>query len=178
MSDKDMSGNDMSDNDMSANKRATARRRNQRLAGAFGLLLAGAMAGGLLAATSSASAADTTTSVVAATAAPTAPADRGRSVRPGETALTGADAEKAKAAALKAVPGGTVDRVETDADGATYEVHVTKADGSRVTVKLDKSFKVTSIEDGCGPGGPGGRGGADRTRPTGGTAPTASGAAV
>ena len=33
-------------------------------------------------------------------------------------------------------------RAETDAQGATYEVHMKKADGSDVTVKLDANFKV------------------------------------
>lgn len=64
--------------------------------------------------------------------------------------LTGADADKARAAALAAVPGATVDRVETDADGAVYEAHMTKSDGTKVTVKLDKDFKVTATEDGMG----------------------------
>jgi uncharacterized membrane protein YkoI len=67
-----------------------------------------------------------------------------------ETELTGADAEKAKAAALEAVPGGTIERVETDADGDAYEVHMHKADGTPVTVKLDENFKVTSVEEGRG----------------------------
>ena len=65
-----------------------------------------------------------------------------------ETLLTGDTATKAKAAALAAVPGGTIQRVENDAEGATYEAHMTKADGSEVTVKLDASFKVTSLETG------------------------------
>jgi uncharacterized membrane protein YkoI len=65
-----------------------------------------------------------------------------------ETVLTGDKATKATAAATAAVPGGTLERVETDAEGATYEAHVTKADGSQVTVKLDANFKVTSIEQG------------------------------
>jgi uncharacterized membrane protein YkoI len=77
-----------------------------------------------------------------------------------ETALTGDDAAKATAAAQAAVPGATVDRVETDADGATYEVHMTKADGSEVTVKLDANFAVTATEadsaDGRGHGHRGG----------------------
>jgi uncharacterized membrane protein YkoI len=51
-----------------------------------------------------------------------------------------------QAAALAAVPGGTIQRVENDAEGATYEAHMTKADGSHVTVKLDASFNVTSID--------------------------------
>ena len=45
-------------------------------------------------------------------------------------------------------PGATAQRVETDADGDAYEVHMTKADGSIVTVKLDSSFKVTQTVDG------------------------------
>ncbi|HEV7526269.1 MAG TPA: hypothetical protein VGP92_14955 [Acidimicrobiia bacterium] len=65
-----------------------------------------------------------------------------------EVLLTGDAATKADAAARKAVPGGTIQRVENDAEGATYEAHVTKSDGSQVTVKLDASFKVTSVETG------------------------------
>ena len=65
-----------------------------------------------------------------------------------EKVLTGDDATKAKAAAEAAVAGGTVQRVETDAEGAAYEAHVTKSDGSQVTVKMDSGFKVTSTEDG------------------------------
>jgi uncharacterized membrane protein YkoI len=64
-----------------------------------------------------------------------------------EELLAGDTAEKAKAAALQAVPGGTVLRVETDAEGAAYEAHMTKSDGTRVTVKMDSNFKVTSTED-------------------------------
>ena len=74
--------------------------------------------------------------------------------RPDETQLTGSDAAKAKAAALKAVPGGTVYRVETDAGDAAYEAHMTKPDGSPVTVKMDKTFTVTAVEDGMGKGDP------------------------
>ena len=84
-----------------------------------------------------------------------------------ETLLTGDTAEKVKAAALAAVPGGTIQRVETDAEGSPYEAHMTKSDGSRVTVKVDKDFKVTSVEnDGAGPGGPGRSGGARPTTST------------
>ena len=44
------------------------------------------------------------------------------------------------------VPGGTVVRVETDADGnATYEAHMTKADGTPVTVYVDSSFQFVSL---------------------------------
>ena len=65
-----------------------------------------------------------------------------------EELLTGDNAEKVKAAAQAAVPGATIDRVETDAEGAAFEAHITKSDGSDATVKLDANFTVTSVEDG------------------------------
>lgn len=71
---------------------------------------------------------------------------------PAETLLTGTTAAKVKAAALAAVPGGTVTRLETDSDGAAYEAHVTKSDGTVVTVEVDSSFKVTATEQGFGRG--------------------------
>ena len=82
-----------------------------------------------------------------------------------ETELTGDDLAKATAAAQAAVPDGTVVRAETDADGATYEVHMTKADGSEVTVELDASFTVTATETG-GHGGGGHKGGGHRNGET------------
>ena len=71
--------------------------------------------------------------------------------------------DKAQAAAEEAVPDATAQRIETDAEGAAYEVHMTRSDGSIVTVKLDSNFAVTATETdegrgGCG-GGHGGRGG-------------------
>jgi hypothetical protein len=74
-----------------------------------------------------------------------------------EELLTGDTADKVRAAALAAVPGGTVQRVETDAEGSPYEAHMTKSDGTRVTVKVGSDFRVTNIENdaaGHGPGGP------------------------
>ena len=71
---------------------------------------------------------------------------------PGETLLTGTTAEKVKAAALAAVPGATIIRVETDSAGSPYEAHITKADGTRVTLKIDASFKVTATQQGFGSG--------------------------
>jgi uncharacterized membrane protein YkoI len=69
--------------------------------------------------------------------------------RPDETLLTGDDASKVSAAALARFPGGTIERVETDADGnAKYESHMTKADGSRVTVYVNADFEVVSVESG------------------------------
>jgi hypothetical protein len=94
---------------------------------------------------------------------------------PGETLLTGDAATKAKAAALAAVPGATVIRVETDSSGAgTYEAHLKKSDGTEVTVLMDKSFTVTSTVNGFGGGGPGGQGGPGMRGPGGPESPSGS----
>ena len=69
--------------------------------------------------------------------------------RSDETLLTGDSAAKVREAALAKVSGGTIDRVETDADGhAAYEAHMTRSDGSRVTVYVNKAFEVVSVENG------------------------------
>ena len=65
-----------------------------------------------------------------------------------EALLTGDAATQVTAAAQGAVHGATVDRVENDAEGATYEAHMTKSDGSKVTVKVNADFSVASTEDG------------------------------
>jgi hypothetical protein len=129
-----------------------ARRRTKRMGIAAGLLAAGALGGALLASALPASADPTASPSSPSSAAAGQPGGRpaGGGQRSDETPLTGADAEKAEAAALKAVPGATIDRVETDADGAVYEAHVTKADGTKVTVKFDKDFNVTAVQDGMG----------------------------
>jgi hypothetical protein len=124
-------------------------------------LVTGAIAGGALlgaagiagAATSSGATASNTATAVTPAAGASDPATVTHGT--GETLLTGTTAEKVNAAALAAVPGGTIVRVETDSGGAEYEAHMTKADGSTVTVKLDSNFKVTATEDGFGSGGPG-----------------------
>jgi len=70
--------------------------------------------------------------------------------RSDETHLTGDTAAKVREAALAKVSGGTIDRVETDADGhAAYEAHMTRSDGSRVTVYVNKAFEVVSVENGA-----------------------------
>jgi hypothetical protein len=57
------------------------------------------------------------------------------------------------AVANDAVPGATIVRVETEADGnAKYEAHVVKSDGSLATVYVDENFKLVSVQTG-GPGG-------------------------
>jgi uncharacterized membrane protein YkoI len=64
-----------------------------------------------------------------------------------EQLLTGDTAARVEAAAIAAHPGATVQRVETDAEGAAYEAHIRKADGTTATVKLDASFNVTATEE-------------------------------
>src|SRR5690349_2534305 len=94
-----------------------------------GVLLGGAMAGAVAVGMMSASA-----SSGGSTAPPSTHASQ--HAAPGEVALTGAKAATARAAALKAVPGGTIERIETDSGDAAYEAHMTKADGTQVTVKF------------------------------------------
>jgi hypothetical protein len=65
-----------------------------------------------------------------------------------ETLLTGDTATQVTAAAKAAVTDATVDRVENDAEGAAYEAHMTKADGTHVTVKVNADFSVAGIETG------------------------------
>jgi len=125
-------------------------------AGLVGTTLVGGAAGAAFL-TGTANAAESTTATAGSSSAPAA--SGGGAARPAETLLTGDTAEKVKAAALAAVPGGTVHRVETDSDGSPYEAHMTKADGSHVTVKVDANFAVSSIDaDGAGQSGHGGHG--------------------
>jgi hypothetical protein len=63
-----------------------------------------------------------------------------------EQPLTGDVASKVRDAALAKVDGGTIERVETDADhGSPYEAHVRKADGTELEVLVNKSFEVTAV---------------------------------
>ena len=126
-------------------------RTPRRWIGAAGLLGAGLLAGGILAGSHIADAASPTNSNATTAAASSGRVDPATMAHgPGETLLTGTTAAKVTAAAKAAAPGATIIRVETDAQGAAYEAHMKKADGSYVTVKLDKSFNVTSTVDGFG----------------------------
>ena len=154
-------------------------------AAVFGLALGGGLlAGSVLGAPGSSSAAspavavvataaDSSSTATAAAAAPAAPANP-------ETPLTGDVATQVTGAAQAAVPGGTIDRVETDNDGV-YEAHVTKADGTHVIVQVGADYAVTGTIDQPqgGPGGPGGQGGpgAGETALTGDTATKVTAAA-
>jgi hypothetical protein len=118
---------------------------------AAGLIAAGVIAGGVLAGTLAAGAQSSSSGSSSSDSSTTATAaDRGNHAGPGETLLTGTTAPKVRAAALAAVPDGTIIRVETDSDGSPFEAHMTKADGTEVTVKIDKAFKVTAIQAGHG----------------------------
>jgi hypothetical protein len=65
----------------------------------------------------------------------------------GEGTLSGPNADKATSAALKATGGGTANSVERDSEnGATYEVEVTRTDGTTVDVRLDENFQLVVIE--------------------------------
>ena len=60
---------------------------------------------------------------------------------------TRAQAQAAVAAALRATGGGEANAVERDGEnGATWEVEVTKPDGSTVDVRLGSALDVVVIE--------------------------------
>ena len=61
--------------------------------------------------------------------------------------IGGAQADRARAAALAVTRGGTVNAVERESeDGATYEVEVTRKDGTTVDVLLDRSFGLVAVD--------------------------------
>lgn len=65
----------------------------------------------------------------------------------GEGTVTGPDADRATAAALEATSGGHANSVERDTEnGATWEVEVTRPDGTTVDVRLDDGYGVVVIE--------------------------------
>jgi hypothetical protein len=108
--------------------------------GSYGVASA-ASGNGSSSSSGSASAAATTTQAQAPHGAPW-----GRQ-RSDETPLTGDALAKVTAIAKEKVPGGTIVRVETDADGhAAYEAHMTRSDGTPVTVYVDKNFDFVSVE--------------------------------
>jgi hypothetical protein len=123
---------------------------------ALALGLAAGSYGIASAASGSGSSSSSGLSLAAAAAPSTQPQGWGRQ-RSDETLLAGDTAAKVQAAATAKVTGATVSRVETDADGnAAYEVHMVRADGSLVTVYVNKSFDVVSVQGGM-PGGPHGQ---------------------
>ena len=97
---------------------------------------------------SSSSAATTTTPAQAAPqGAPSGGGQPWGGRRSDETLLTGDTAATVREAALAEVSGGTIVRIETDADGnAKYEAHMTKADGTPVTVYVDANYTFVSTQ--------------------------------
>ena len=115
-------------------------------AGSYGLASAASGSGS---STGSIAAATTTTGSTPATA----PQGWGPQ-RSDETQLTGDALAKVTAVAKDALPGATIVRVETDADGnAKYEAHAIESDGTMATVYVDDSFKLVRVETGGRPGG-------------------------
>jgi hypothetical protein len=159
-----------------------------------GLLVGGAAAGALVVSAANAATADpslTAASSGSSSGEGTAPGRsgeggqgrgfaQGEGRNPDERSVSANVAAKLTAAAQKAVPGGTVIRIETDSGPAEYEAHMKRSDGSLVTVKFDKDYTVTGVEDGMGtgPGGSastGGRhGGSGGERPSGGSTESGS----
>jgi hypothetical protein len=101
--------------------------------------------------TTGTSTATTTPSTTAPSSTPAAapdPAQPWGGQRSDETPLTGDALAKVTAVASSNVSGGTVVRVETDADGhAKYEAHMTDANRNPVTVYVDADFNVVSVEN-------------------------------
>ena len=65
----------------------------------------------------------------------------------GESSVSGPQADAATSAALAATKGGTANSVEGDGEnGATWEVEVTRPDGTTVDVRLDENYHVVVIE--------------------------------
>jgi hypothetical protein len=108
----------------------------------------GAGSYGIASAASGTTAATTTTTPAQTGPAPPSQGQPWGGQRSDETLLTGEKLAKVRAAAVAKVgSGATVVRVETDADGnAKYEAHMTKSDGTPVTVYVDASFAVVSVE--------------------------------
>jgi hypothetical protein len=60
---------------------------------------------------------------------------------------SGPEADRARAAALQHLGGGTAGSVERDSEGgATWEVEVTTAGGGVVDVRLDADYRVVAVE--------------------------------
>lgn len=134
--------------------------RNIRSMLVTGAAVAAAVVGGAAianAATSSSSTNSASSSSTSATASapPHFPAHGTAAHEDAEKTVTGTPAEKAKAAAVKHLGGGTATEVTTDYTGSGYEVEVTR-NGTTTEVHLDSSFNVRGGLGGMhgGPGGP------------------------
>ena len=113
-------------------------------------MAAGGAAIGNAASSPSTSTTTTTATTSSTQAPPSFPAHGSAAHEDAETPVTGDNATKAQAAAVKSIGSGTAGDVTTDFNGNGYEVTVTKSDGTTVEVHLDSSFNVLQ---GRGPGG-------------------------
>ncbi len=134
--------------------------RNIRSMLMTGAAVAAAAIGGGAIANAATSSTSTTSASSSASSAPagapsTFPAHGTAAHEDAEKTVTGTAAEKAKAAAVKSLGGGTATQVTTDCTGSGYEVDVTK-NGKTTEVHLDNSFNVQRGPNGMhgGPGGP------------------------
>jgi hypothetical protein len=145
-----------------SNPEARHRSRRKR-ALPLGLAAAGLL-GGALVTTMTANAATTTAPSSTESATPGSTATPGsaapeatkrRGSHGTETAITGAVADKVKAAVLVKYPGAKVNLVETDSNGG-YEAEIVTAKGEDIHVSVSDAFVVGEVRG--GPGGPGGGG--------------------
>src|SRR4051794_2633109 len=122
--------------------------------GLAGIGLAGIVAIGALTAAALPAQAETAPSPASTAATSTTDPSKGGHTANGitETILTGDTAAKVEAAVKAAYPDATIQRLETDAEGAAYEAHIVQADGTDATVELDASFAITGTETGHGGG--------------------------
>jgi hypothetical protein len=115
--------------------------RTQKVVLTVAGLAAFALGGAALAGAASKTKAKTATTTTQS--APSMPRHGSAAHEDAEKPVTGAAAAQAQAAAEKSVgSGSTAGDVVSDFGGDGYEVTVTKADGSKVEVHLDKSFNV------------------------------------
>jgi hypothetical protein len=116
-------------------------------AGSYGIANAASGSGSGSSSGSPSSSSYAAQAIAASPAAPGAQGSPWGGQRLDETLLTGDAKAGVEKAAVAKVPNGTIVRVETDADGnALYEAHMTEADGTPVTVYVDKSFGVVGVE--------------------------------
>ena len=134
--------------------------RNFRSMLVTGAAVVAAAAGGAAIANAATSQGSTTSASSSSTSTPRAapynfPAHGTAAHEDAEKTVTGALADKAKAAAVKYLGGGTAPEVTTDYTGRGYEVDVTK-NGTTTEVHLDSSFNVQAGPGRMhgGPGGP------------------------
>jgi uncharacterized membrane protein YkoI len=130
--------------DPQARERTTVRSRIRKVATGIAALAVFALGGAAVA-----QAVDNGTSTTNDNGSAAQPRSGALPQRSDETVLTGDTATKVSNAAKAEVPGATIERVETDADGhAAYEAHMLKSDGSRVTVYVNKQLEVVGTESG------------------------------